>query len=112
MNKKFNCANVHMKDGVLTIQPGYTSIDSGLFDVTFDVHDGVATVTGKRERWGIHGVLGTQVKIEDADDKYIRTKKTWFGLGKEVRVVEDGWVKLKGRDSITYSSNNYCLIED
>jgi len=54
--------------------------------------------------------LGSELGNEELYlESAFKDRKTWFGLGPVERVLRDGWIEKKERESVSYQSNNYVI---
>ena len=75
------------------------------------IKNGILTISGDMVQYDFN-MLGKHPKVEDIEDHYIETYKTWFGLGKEKKRVKSHWVRLKKRKHMRLTFSNFELIEE
>ena len=107
----FDKCGISTYNGVVTIKNSdYNSFEKH-YNVTveIDVVSNVIKVTGEKCILECNMFGSEDGKEELFVDSAFREYKSWFGLGPVERVLRDGWIEKKERESVSYQSNNYVI---
>lgn len=107
----FEKCGISIYNGVVTIETSnYSNFNKHYnVEVTIDETTHVIKVTGEKCVMECNMFGSETGKEELFTDSAFREYKSWFGLGPIKRVLRDGWIEKKERESISYESNNYII---
>jgi len=77
----------------------------------YKILNGNLVLLGNEIQYRLNRFEDSDIKLEDVEEKYIKTYKTWLGFGKEKRKVKSGWVILKKRIPVRYTLSHFELYE-
>lgn len=106
----FKKAGISRENGMLVVSKRSCSLFNKHYDVSYSIKDGVLTVVGDKPEFQFslgQGEFDVDLIIEE--DK-LDVKKYWL-FGKKIKVSRSGIVEFKERKTVTYTSNNYLIIE-
>jgi hypothetical protein len=97
--------------GSVTINTSdYNNFDKH-YNVVVEIDDVVGLVNITGEKCIIEcNFFGSEFGKEELFvESAFKDHKTWFGLGPVERVLREGWIEKKERESVSYQSNNYVI---